>query len=118
MPYKAPDVPVPVWKILKKFIGQDLRYVSLPVILNIPLCAMQVVAESVMLGANILERAAAEEDRMKRYALSMIAMATNFSTSKLRKKKPFNPMLGETFEFVTEKFRYIGEKVRHIPDQI
>ena len=107
---------MPVWKILKKFIGQDLRYVSLPVILNQPLSAMQLVAESITLGADILERAAIEEDRVKRYALSLIAFATAHSSSKLRKKKPFNPMLGETFEFVTEKFRYIGEKVCHIPD--
>jgi len=37
---------------------------------------------------------------------------------KLRKRKPFNPMLGETFEMVTESFRFLAEKVEHNPTQI
>jgi hypothetical protein len=37
---------------------------------------------------------------------------------KKRKKKPFNAMLGETYEFVSENFRMIGEKIQHNPDQI
>lgn len=45
----------------------------------------------------------------------MVGLATAFSTTKYRKKKPFNPMLGETYEFVSDKFRYITEKVQHIP---
>jgi hypothetical protein len=35
-----------------------------------------------------------------------------------RTKKPFNPMLGETYELVTDKVRVILEKVEHTPDQI
>jgi len=30
---------------------------------------------------------------------------------KKRKKKPFNSMLGETYEFVSENFRMLGEKI-------
>ena len=40
------------------------------------------------------------------------------SLTKVRKRKPFNPMLGETFEFVTSNFRFLAEKVEHIPCQI
>ena len=34
------DEPVPVWKLISKFIGQDLTKVSLPVILNEPQSAL------------------------------------------------------------------------------
>jgi len=44
-----------------------------------------------------------------------IGIVSAFGTVKYRKKKPFNPMLGETFEFVTDKVRYISEKVMHQP---
>ena len=29
--------------------------------------------------------------------------------------KPFNPMLSETFEFVTDDFEYLAEQVTHHP---
>lgn len=41
-----------------------------------------------------------------------------FSCLKIRRRKPFNPMLGETFEFVTEELRFLSEKVEHIPENI
>jgi len=43
--------------------------------------------------------------------LAQIAQITPFVQIKCRKKKPFNPMLGETFEMVTEHYRFYGEKV-------
>jgi len=30
-------------------------------------------------------------------------------------KKPFNPILGETFEMVTEKVKFVAEQVSHHP---
>lgn len=33
----------------------------------------------------------------------------------LMHKKPFNPLLGETYELVTNKFRLIAEQVSHWP---
>lgn len=34
-----------------------------------------------------------------------------------RKRKPFNPMLGETFELVMDDFRFLAEKTCHVPIQ-
>jgi hypothetical protein len=34
---------------------------------------------------------------------------------KQRIKKPFNPILGETYELVTNKFRFFAEQVNHHP---
>ncbi len=39
LPFKIEDQPVPFFKIIKKFIGQDFTRISLPVILNEPLSA-------------------------------------------------------------------------------
>ena len=41
LPFKKPDEPYPAWKVLKKFIGQDLTKVSMPVFMNEPLSALQ-----------------------------------------------------------------------------
>jgi len=51
------------------------------------------------------------EDESKRMALSITAIVQGFHTMKLRKRKPFNPMLHETFELATDNFRYVTEKV-------
>ena len=34
------DEPVPIWKIIKKLIGQNLTRVSLPIIMNEPISAL------------------------------------------------------------------------------
>lgn len=34
---------------------------------------------------------------------------TQMGITKNKTKKPFNPMLGETYELVTEDFRFISE---------
>jgi hypothetical protein len=51
------------------------------------------------------------EDPVERSCLAVIGLITSFSPAKYRKKKSFNPMLGETYEIVTDKVRYITEKV-------
>jgi hypothetical protein len=48
----------------------------------------------------------------------MIASIATAQKVKYRKKKPFNPMLGETYEIVLDKYRFLMEKVMHTPHQI
>lgn len=48
----------------------------------------------------------------------MIALAGAVQSAKIRNKKPFNSMLGETYELVTKDFMLIAEKVQHIPRDI
>lgn len=73
------------------------------------------MCESISLGSKLFSKAAETEDSVKRAALTVVALGTAFATTKFRKRKPFNPMLGETFEYVTEDFRFLAEKVMHIP---
>lgn len=45
----------------------------------------------------------------------MIFAASGLSATINRVKKPFNPILGETYEFACPKFKYISEQVSHHP---
>lgn len=55
---------------------------------------------------------------MKRACLTALTQCGAYSTTNMRKKKPFNPMLGSTFEMVTEEYRLLTEKVQHTPHQV
>jgi hypothetical protein len=41
--------------------------------------------------------------------------ASSYSLVKGRTAKPFNPLLGETFEVLTPEYRFIAEQVSHHP---
>ena len=43
------------------------------------------------------------------------SLIQSFYTVPRRLNKPFNPLLGETFECITPKFRYFSESVSHHP---
>uniref|UniRef100_A0A093VHB6 Oxysterol-binding protein like C23H4.01c n=1 Tax=Talaromyces marneffei PM1 TaxID=1077442 RepID=A0A093VHB6_TALMA len=91
----APTVPPPsLIGFLRKNVGKDLSAVSMPVTANEPLSLLQRAAECMDLSTN----------RVKDRAV----------------RKPFNPLLGETFELVREDrgFRMIVEKVSHRPVQL
>lgn len=45
-----------------------------------------------------------------------IGLSTAQASAKIRKRKPFNPMLGETFEMVTDDYKFMIEKVMHVPE--
>lgn len=40
LPFKVLDEPVPVWSLIKKFVGKDLTKTSWPVIMNEPLTSL------------------------------------------------------------------------------
>lgn len=90
----------------------------MPVTLNEPLSGLQKFGEMLMASDELLRRASVTKDPIKRHALAMISGFTGLHVTKIRKRKPFNPMLGETYEFVNDKFRLICEKVTHIPEQV
>ena len=63
----------------------------------------------------MLDRAADEPDSLKRLALIAAHSITSSSSCEKSATKPFNPLLGETFELVTDKFRFLSEQVSHHP---
>jgi hypothetical protein len=55
------------------------------------------------------------EDSCFRLACCAILQIAHFIIMRHRLKKPFNPILGETYEYVCDKYRFFGEQVSHHP---
>ena len=63
----------------------------------------------------LLERAARSDDSCYRLALTAIFSLNELAYASKRLKKPFNPILGETYEFAHKDFRFFSEQVSHHP---
>lgn len=63
----------------------------------------------------IMVEAANSDDPAFRIAAALIHSAALYHDCKFRHKKNFNPMLGETYEFVTSEYRFFSEQVSHHP---
>lgn len=83
---------------------------------NEPLSLLQRLCENFQYG-EILNRAGTEEISSKRLALVAAYALGGFSMNVLRTLKPFNPLLGETYEYIDEDlgFKYFAEQVSHHP---
>ena len=103
-----------IWKILKSAVGKDLGKFSVPVYMNEPLSMIQKVVE-IMEYEDLLVQANKAADSKKRLMLIVAFGAAQYACSARRTSKPFNPILGETYEYVCSKFKYIGEQVSHHP---
>lgn len=119
LPSKVSGDEVSLFSMLKKNVGKDLSTVSFPVSFNCPLSLLQAAAEEFEYAPDLLERAAkATDDWVERICLVSAFAVSSYSSTKLRaSRKPFNPLLGETFECVREdkNLRFIAEKVVHQP---
>ena len=69
----------------------------------------QRVVESNEYCDTLLELAAQEPDPFMRMARVAAFKISRFNTVTERLQKPFNPLLGETYEMVTTKYRSIVE---------
>jgi len=101
---------------LSNYIGKDITsMISLPVWIFEPVSFLQVMSEPLQYEA-LLTKAAQSESSLDRLALIAAFNCALYSTA-IRTRKPFNPILGETFEIVQkdDKFRYIAEQVSHHP---
>ena len=105
-----------LWSQLKGALGADVMSLfSVPVFIMEPISMLQKMAE-IMQAAKLLDLAADEEDPEVRLAL-VCALAISCYSSVERTKKPFNPILGETWEGVLPEVgaRYVAEQVSHHP---
>lgn len=100
--------------ILKGCIGKDLSKITMPVHFNEPLSFLQRMVEY-MEYSHLLRIASEQTDpinRMKYIAsFAVSALACNWD----RMGKPFNPLLGETYEIERPEFRCLCEQVSHHP---
>ncbi|KIW88970.1 uncharacterized protein Z519_10454 [Cladophialophora bantiana CBS 173.52] len=107
---------------LRKNVGKDLSTISMPVSANEPLSLLQRAAEQLEYS-QLLDNAVRCSDafeRLMHVAAFAISSLSNTRVKERSIRKPFNPMLGETFELVREDrgFRFISEKVSHRPVQL
>lgn len=104
---------------LRKNVGKDLSSITMPVTSNEPISILQTIAESFEY-ANTLQQLSDLSSpfeplaTVSAFAISALSIYRE-RTRSLR--KPFNPLLGETYELVREDmgFRLISEKVCHKP---
>ncbi|XP_015677447.1 oxysterol-binding protein-related protein 1 [Protobothrops mucrosquamatus] len=105
-----------IWSILRKCIGMELSKITMPVIFNEPLSFLQRLTEY-MEHTYLIHKASLLSDPVERMkcvaAFAVSAVASQWE----RTGKPFNPLLGETYELVREDlgFRLISEQVSHHP---
>uniref|UniRef100_A0A8C4EQC9 Oxysterol-binding protein n=1 Tax=Dicentrarchus labrax TaxID=13489 RepID=A0A8C4EQC9_DICLA len=105
-----------IWSILRNCIGMELSKITMPVIFNEPLSFLQRLTEY-MEHTYLIHQAITSSDSIERMkcvaAFAVSAVASQWE----RTGKPFNPLLGETFELVRDDlgFRLISEQVSHHP---
>ncbi|XP_051736168.1 oxysterol-binding protein-related protein 2b [Ctenopharyngodon idella] len=105
-----------VWSILKKCIGLELSKITMPIVFNEPLSFLQRISEY-MEHTYLIQKACSQTDSIERMqtvaAFAVSAVASQWD----RTGKPFNPLLGETYELTREDqgFRLISEQVSHHP---
>ncbi|KAL1123280.1 hypothetical protein AAG570_002366 [Ranatra chinensis] len=103
-----------IWSVLKNCIGKELSKITMPVVFNEPLSFLQRMVEY-MEYAHLLRNASEQPDPVLRMqyvcAFAVSALASNWD----RLGKPFNPLLGETYELERPDFRVVCEQVSHHP---
>uniref|UniRef100_A0A8C7Y5E3 Oxysterol binding protein-like 6 n=1 Tax=Oryzias sinensis TaxID=183150 RepID=A0A8C7Y5E3_9TELE len=114
LPAPCPDTSnINLWNILRNNIGKDLSKVSMPVELNEPLNTLQRMCEELEYS-ELLDKAAETEDPFERMVLIAAFAVSGYSSTYYRAgSKPFNPLLGETYECIREDkgFCFFSEQV-------
>lgn len=112
-----PNYPLNLWSIMKNCIGKDLSKIPMPVNFSEPLSMLQRLTEDFEY-ADLLDSAVKCTDPYEQLAYVAAFTISAYSTTANRTGKPFNPLLGETFEFDRTAdlgWRIINEQVSHHP---
>ncbi|CAN1312859.1 Oxysterol-binding protein-related protein 1D [Linum perenne] len=116
---KEKEKPVGLWSIIKDNIGKDLSGVCLPVYFNEPLSSLQKCFEDLeysYLVDRALEWGKQGNELMRILHIAAFAVS-GYASTEGRQCKPFNPLLGETYEadYPDKGLRFFSEKVSHHP---
>lgn len=103
-----------IWSVLKENIGKELSKIAVPVIFNEPISMLQRCAENVEYQ-DLIRKANTVEDPQLRLGYVFASMVILHSNTINRVNKPFNPLLGETYEYVDKDLKMIVEQVSHHP---
>ncbi|KAJ2675995.1 Oxysterol-binding protein 3 [Coemansia spiralis] len=117
LPAESSEVNVSLISILRKNVGKDLTSIAMPLVMNEPINALQALCEELMY-CRLLQKADDMSDSLDRLMhVAAFAISTLSSKKNRAERKPFNPLLGETYEMVDPLggYRFISEKVSHHP---
>ncbi|KAK4712882.1 hypothetical protein R3W88_018789 [Solanum pinnatisectum] len=110
---------VGLWSMIKDNIGKDLTKVCLPVFFNEPLSSLQRCFEE--FEYSYLLDQANEWGKTGNSIMRILSVAafavSGYASTDGRMFKPFNPLLGETYEadYPDKGLHFISEKVSHHP---
>eukprot|EP00268_Persea_americana_P025843 TRINITY_DN2520_c0_g1_i12.p1 TRINITY_DN2520_c0_g1~~TRINITY_DN2520_c0_g1_i12.p1 ORF type:complete len:452 (+),score=77.98 TRINITY_DN2520_c0_g1_i12:614-1969(+) len=110
---------VSLWSMIKDNVGKDLTRICLPVYFNEPISSLQKCFEDLEYSY-LLDRAY-EYGKMGNSLMRILNVAafavSGYASSEGRHCKPFNPLLGETYEadYREKGIRFFSEKVSHHP---
>ncbi|KAJ2308910.1 Oxysterol-binding protein 3, partial [Coemansia sp. RSA 2704] len=117
LPAESSKANVGLVSILRKNVGKDLSSIAMPLVMNEPINALQALCEELAYNP-LLQKADALDDSLDRLMYVAAFAISSLSIKKHRaERKPFNPLLGETYELVESQsgFRFVAEKVSHHP---
>ncbi|KAH9572060.1 hypothetical protein CY35_02G126900 [Sphagnum magellanicum] len=103
-----------VWTVLKNAVGRDLSHITMPATINEPLSVLQKCAEELQFR-ELLEQAVQKENSLERLLYATAFTCASYCGSIHRDAKPFNPLLGETYEFQDDRSWFLAEQVSHHP---
>ncbi|XP_069989904.1 oxysterol-binding protein 1 isoform X4 [Penaeus vannamei] len=112
-----PNYPINLWSIMKNCIGKELSKIPMPVNFSEPLSFLQRLTEDFEYS-DILDRAVQIEDSCEQLSLVAAFTVSSYATTAVRTAKPFNPLLGETYECDRTDdlgWRALNEQVSHHP---
>ncbi|KAJ3615025.1 hypothetical protein NHX12_018593 [Muraenolepis orangiensis] len=117
---RVPDKPnysLNLWSIMKNCIGKELSKIPMPVNFNEPLSMLQRLSEDLEYY-ELLDKAAKCQSSLEQLCYVAAFTVSSYSTTVHRTGKPFNPLLGETYELDRLKecgYRSLCEQVSHHP---
>jgi len=103
-------------KVLSKAVGFDITTITLPVTVNEPASFLMRLCEQLQ-SSDLLDKAAECEDSIERLSYVAVFACTLYAVAE-RTAKPFNPILGETYEYLNPErnnFKFCAEQVSHHP---
>ncbi|XP_046698819.1 oxysterol-binding protein 1 isoform X3 [Silurus meridionalis] len=117
---RIPDKPnysLNLWSIMKNCIGKELSKIPMPVNFNEPISMLQRLSEDLEYS-ELLDRAGKCQSSLEQLCYVAAFTVSSYSTTVHRTGKPFNPLLGETFELdrlQESGYRSLCEQVSHHP---
>ncbi|KAI8442322.1 hypothetical protein MSG28_005859 [Choristoneura fumiferana] len=115
-----PNYPLSLWSIMKNCIGKELSKIPIPVNFSEPLSMLQRLVEDYEYSS-VLDAAARCPDPAQQLAYVAAFTVSSYATTANRTNKPFNPLLGETYEcdrMADLGWRSISEQVSHHPPML